>query len=925
MVPMSAERSDLAELLCCLPDAALLLDAEGRIRLWNPAAQALAGWPAEEVLGKPLGRLLSAGGRPMSARRLGEEARGRSVCLLAMPGRRSLWVEAAGCRLPAEPGGMVLILRELAASARTIRELEDSQHRLQIVTAQTGQMVYDSDIVSGAVQWAGAVQKITGYSLRELRKTGFAQWQESIHPDDREATLAAIREARLQGAPFTLEYRFRRKDGGYAELEDYGVFLRDDSGSVVRALGRMRDVGSRNRSRAAQQAVYAIAEAAAEVRDLQELYPRIHRIISTLMPADNLFIAQADSEGVDFPYFVDQKDERPPKGQLPLGRGVTAYVMRTGRPLLTDEKGLEELAQRGELERQGAACESWLGVPLTIDGEAIGVLAVQSYTEGQRYTAEEQAVLEFVSHQVAMAIRHQRAEDALRESEEKYRFLAENSSDVIWRLDSSFRFTYVSGSVKRLLGYAKEEAEGRSLFDFLPPAGQQAVRAAVERAEPHAHYELPMTGRDGGQVWVEVSSTPLRDEAGSVTGYQGITRDIRERKRAEAERERLETELRQAQKMESVGRLAGGIAHDFNNLLTPILGYMDLLLPELPPGSPQAEMALAVRRAAGRGRDLTGQLLAFSRKQVLELETVDLAQVARGFQGMLRRTLRENIELAVSLPAEPLPVRADPGQLEQVLMNLALNSQDAMPAGGWLSIRAWEQARQGPPSPELPALAPGPYVVLEVGDSGLGMDGPTLERIFEPFFTTKANGQGTGLGLPMVYGIVKQHGGEVLVRSVPKQGTRVRILLPRAREPAPASCPPPQPEARPAPGSETILLAEDDPAVREMTRLILCRRGYTVLACPGGKEALALGAEQLCGVRLLVSDVVMPGMNGRELARRLREGNPGLKVLLISGYADELSTGEGFLDQGIHFLPKPYSPANFLARVRALLDEGGSG
>jgi CheY-like chemotaxis protein len=376
--------------------------------------------------------------------------------------------------------------------------------------------------------------------------------------------------------------------------------------------------------------------------------------------------------------------------------------------------------------------------------------------------------------------------------------------------------------------------------------------------------------------------------------------------------------------MESVGRLAGGIAHDFNNLLTPILGYVDLLLPELPQGSPQAEMALAVRRAAERGRDLTRQLLAFSRKQVLELRTVDLAQVVRGFQGMLRRTLRENIELAVSLPAEPLPVRADPGQLEQVLMNLALNSQDAMPAGGWLSIQAWVQVVEGP-SPELTALAPGPYVVLEVGDSGLGMDEPTLERIFEPFFTTKEKGQGTGLGLPMVYGIVKQHDGEVLVRSALKRGTTVRILLPRAREPAAASVPGPQPELRLAPGSETILLAEDDPAVREMTRLILSRRGYTVLACPGGKEALAVAGEQLSGVRLLVSDVVMPGMNGRELAQRLRERNPGMKVLLISGYTDELSSKEGFLEEGIHFLPKPYSADNLLARVRTLLDEGAVG
>jgi len=667
--------------------------------------------------------------------------------------------------------------------------------------------------------------------------------------------------------------------------------------------------------------VYAIAEAASEVADLQELYSRIHRIIASLMPADNLFIAQADSGGLRFLYFVDQKDEAPAGDRVPLGRGVTAYVLRTGRPLLTDAQGLAELSDRGELERQGAACVSWLGVPLKIGGEAVGVLAVQSYTEGQRYTASEQEVLEFVSSQVAMAIRRRRAEDALRESEEKYRFLAENSTDVIWRQDAEFRFTYVSASVFRLLGYAKEEVEGRSLFDFLPPSAGEQVRAAARSAQPRGHYELAMAGKDGTEVWVEVSVTPVQGPDGEVLGYQGVTRDIRERKRAEAERDRLEAELRQAQKMESVGRLAGGIAHDFNNLLTPILGYMELLLPELPAGSPQADMVTAVRHSAERARDLTRQLLAFSRKQLLELKSVDLAQVVGGFRGILRRTLREDIELEVRLPERPLPVRADPGQLEQVLMNLALNSQDAMPRGCVLYVQAWEEALGEPRPAEFRSLPPGSYVALEVGDSGAGMDAPTLERIFEPFFTTKEKGRGTGLGLPMVYGIVKQHGGEVLVRSAPNQGTRVRILLPRAGQPAAAASG--QPPGRPVSGSETILLAEDDQAVREMTRLILSRRGYDVLACSSGKEALALGRERLAGVRLLVSDVVMPGMSGRELAGRLRESNPALKVLLISGYADPLSAGQGLQEDGIQFLAKPYSAEGLLARTRALLDSSG--
>ncbi len=395
--------------------------------------------------------------------------------------------------------------------------------------------------------------------------------------------------------------------------------------------------------------------------------------------------------------------------------------------------------------------------------------------------------------------------------------------------------------------------------------------------------------------------------------YQTILRDVSERHRAEADRRALEARLRQSQKMEAVGRLAGGVAHDFNNLLTAITGSLTLALRDVGPEARAHRWLLETDKAAWRAAALTHQLLAFSRQQVIAPQVLDLRSVVAGSGSMLARMIGEDILVRTRLADEPCLVEVDQGQLEQVLLNLAANARDAMPDGGVFSI----EVSLGVSTPESGGrLRPGPAVVLAVSDTGQGMSEAVRARIFEPFFTTKSVGSGTGLGLAMVYGAVEQNGGAIEVVSAPGSGSSFRILLPEARGEK-AALPPAQGEA--PRGSETVLLVEDEAAVRDVTRAQLESLGYRVLACANAAEALVVAAGHVEPLHLLLTDVVMPGMNGRELASRLEERRSGLRVLFTSGYGEEVIARHGVLEPGVQLLQKPYGLARLASRVREAL------
>jgi PAS domain S-box-containing protein len=397
-----------------------------------------------------------------------------------------------------------------------------------------------------------------------------------------------------------------------------------------------------------------------------------------------------------------------------------------------------------------------------------------------------------------------------------------------------------------------------------------------------------------------------------------------ERKQMEEALHENEEELRQSQKMEAVGRLAGGIAHDFNNLLTVINGYSELILHRLGPADPIRAELEAIKQAGARAAALTGQLLAFSRRQALQSRVLDLNAVVANMDSMLRRTIGEDIELRTVLQPELGRVKADPGQIEQVILNLAVNARDAMPHGGRLTIETADVELDETQTRRLLTVIPGPHVLLAVSDTGCGMDKETQARIFEPFFTTKEKGKGTGLGLSTVYGIVKQSGGSIWVYSEPGRGTTFKIYLPRVEEPAEAV----EPDTAGAPspgGTETILLVEDEAGVRSLARTALQAYGYTVLEASNGSEALQICERHEGPIHLLVTDVVMPGMSGKELADRLASGRPEIKALYVSGYTDGSIIHHGMLDPSVAFLQKPFSPDALARKAREVLDEKREG
>jgi len=423
--------------------------------------------------------------------------------------------------------------------------------------------------------------------------------------------------------------------------------------------------------------------------------------------------------------------------------------------------------------------------------------------------------------------------------------------------------------------------------------------------------------------WVSGLGKLVLDESGVPMKMLGTIQDITKRKREEEQKEHLEQQLLQAQKIESVGRLAGGIAHDINNMLTPILGYAELLSDKIPTGDERREDLAEIKSAATRVKDLTQQLLAFARKQTLDVRPLDVNVVISRFGKMLQRTLRDDILIKLNLAPSVGTVLADEGQLEQVLMNLAVNAQDAMPGGGVVNISTEDLVLDESFAKHRPGLSPGRYVVIRVADTGMGMDSGTLARMFEPFFTTKDPGRGTGLGLAMVYGIIKQHKGYVDVQSEPRQGASFSLYLPVADEAVGQEQEATGEREALQGGSETILVIEDEEQVLRLVTLMLGEWGYRVLAALSGREALDKAGTFSGEIHLAISDVIMPDMNGKEVLEKLREVRQNIKVLYMSGYSADVISSKGVLDSGVNFLRKPFSVHEFAAKVRQVLDGSG--
>ncbi len=791
------------------------------------------------------------------------------------------------------PEGVAEFSQEQARALLSVtREL------LAIVTAN-GEFLFVND----------SFGRVLGYSPEDLLGKPFT----SLHPPSEVHSLnqkiAAI--AAEPGAKASCRCSLRTKTGQWRRFDIVALNQLHDP-DVQGIVVSYQDVTEFHRLDAQRMVLSNVVHALNETSNLDELLHQIHDALKKVVYAENFFVALFDpqTEMFHFPFFVDQFDS-PPAPQK-VARTCMAYVFRTGKASLIPQAEFDRLAAGGEVELVGSASPAWLGVPLKTPDATIGVLVVQHYQDENAFDQRDLEFLDSAGAHIALAIERMRAEESVRKSEAMFRLLFSNTPLPMWVFDiETLSFLQVNEAATKQYGYSEDEFHSMTFRDIRPDASEPSFQAHVEEwRQPGRHQgHWQHTRKEGKPFEVDVISH-LFEHAGRNVRLV-VAQDV-------TERQALEGQLRQAQKMEAIGRLAGGVAHDFNNLLMVIKGHTELLLNSLPPKEPVTRKIEQIDRSADRATALTRQLLAFSRMQVLQPRAMNLNSVVEDMSKLIPRLIGEDIELVVRTSADVGTIRADASQMEQIIMNLAVNSRDAMPQGGRFTIETSNVELDSVYRAAHPVVQPGKYVLLAVSDTGTGMDAETQAHIFEPFFTTKEQGKGTGLGLATVYGVVKQSGGFIWVYSELGNGTTFKIYLPRVDEPA-ASIPVIHIPASLARGTETVLLTEDEQDVREVAREFLESAGYTVLEAAGGDAALEISAAHSGAIDLLITDMVMPGMSGQELARKMRKLREGIRVIYMSGYSEHAAGEAAKCDGAAAVLTKPFSRSTLLRSVRDIL------
>jgi len=697
--------------------------------------------------------------------------------------------------------------------------------------------------------------------------------------------------------------------------------IRENLQVIERATHLAAIAIERHRAEVEQQVMAEIIQGVNVSANLDDLFQLVHQALKKVLFAENFFVALYDrrSELFTFPFFVDQFDTPPPPQRL--AKSCTAYVFRAGHPMIITQKFFDRLAEEGEVELVGTPGPTWLGVPLKTPKETIGVLVAQHYEDGNAYTKHELEFLASVGGQIAVAIDRKRTEEELRAAETRFRTLVEQLPAITYvaEFGAAGPWSYVSPQIETLLGFSPAEwmADSEAWLKHLHPEDRDRVLGEEEQSQHSGEpfrSEYRMLTRDGRVLWCRDEARVMSGQSGKRNHMLGVVYDITQRRH-------LEEQLRQAQKMEAVGRLAGGVAHDFNNLLMIIKGNSELMLEHLGATERSRKNAGEISKAADKAASLTRQLLAFSRMQVIQPKSLDLNGVVGEMAKMLRRLIGDDIELNIVSGASLGVVKVDQTQIEQVLMNLVLNARDAMPEGGRLTIETANVSLDDNYARRHAGVQPGKYVMMVVSDTGVGMDAETQTHIFEPFFTTKELGKGTGLGLATVYGVVKQNDGWIWVYSEAGRGTTFKIFLPQIEEVVRSTKP--KLVSRPPGGSETILLVEDQDGIRELASEFLKGSGYTILEARDGSEALQVAEQHHGEIDLLVTDVVMPRMGGPELAGRLANVRPHLKVIYMSGYSEYAKDSRKVADSEKVILQKPFAFDALARKVREVLAAPG--
>jgi len=874
---LTEKSSFLNALFETTPDFFFLKDTSSVYRYINPACSRFLGMKSEQLIGKTDYDLFSPEDAQLHLQRDAEIIRSRKPLSgdwsATLPQGR-FWFKVVKTPLfdaSGQVSGILGMVQDITRRKKTEMEFErffDLIPELVCIASENGYFIKVNP------SW----QKTLGYTAEELLAVPFTEW---LHPDDLAPTQAEF-EKRVSGheGSFNFVNRYRAKDGAYHWLEWNSTPLEE---GVFYAVAR--DITER-------------IEQEKQTRLWADAFRLCAHGIAIGIPATNTVLTCNEA-------FAQMRGQSVKEIEgIPI---ISLYAPE-------DAEKVRSNIRKTEIE----GFTSYQARMIHADGSTFPVqMDVVGIKDEAGRLIYRIATAQDITDRLA-------SQSALRESETRFRSVVESAPDAIF-IQKDGCFAYLNHSAITLFGASKaDEILGRPVVEMIHPDYRAVVIERIRQVNEFQQSAPALEERflrlDGSEVPVEVSAVPFM-----YSGKQGalvFLRDISRRKKAEHERAELEHQLFESQKLESIGRLAGGIAHDLNNLLTPVLGYSEMLSSAFAEEDKRRKRIEVIHHAALRARDLVRQLLAFSSRQALEFRFIDLNGVIKDFEQLLRRTIRDDIDIRYHLHDEALVMLGDASQLEQILMNLAVNAEDAMPAGGELLLETSPMVIEPGQERYFEGLAAGDYAVLSVRDTGTGIGRETLGHIFEPFFTTKPKGQGTGFGLSTVYGIVRQHGGIIQVESEPGAGSSFRICFPlRASEAEPV-----EPlTAMPVQKSDgaTVLVVEDDEMVRKFVVQALSEEGFDIREAEGGEQALALLEEEKFTPMLLLTDLVMRGMNGRVLYDKVCAVIPGIKVIYMSGYTKDIISRHGVLDEGLTFLQKPFPVPVLLDKVREVLQNGG--
>jgi two-component system, cell cycle sensor histidine kinase and response regulator CckA len=797
------------------------------------------------------------------------------------------WARVAAGRRSTATGEIqfINVFEDITERHLAEQALRESEEKYRNLFENLYDVYYSTDVTGLISNASPSVERLLGYKSDEI--IGLDLKSLYVNPQGREEFLSQIMR---NGSVDDFQAQLRRKDNSVIWVSTNSKILKDEKGNFLGVEGLARDVSERKR---AEEDLKESEERYRALFDRSFDCVYVNDFEGNFIDANDtaLNILGYDREEIRSVKFASLLSE----DQLPLAFQVLTEIKETGY-----HKELVEFS----LKRK--------------DGRIVYVESKSSVI----YRDEEPFAILGIARDIT---KRKQAEEALRESEEKYRTILESMGEAYFEVDLEGNFTFFNDALPLSLGYSKEELKGMNNRDYMPPETAKEIynlfNEIYKTGRPIRGYSYEVIRKDGAERFHELVASLMRDGNGKPIGFRGISHDITERKQAEEGKRKLEAQLNQAQKMEAIGILAGGVAHDFNNLLTSIIGYAELALMDLGKNSRVNQSLDEILKAGHRAAGLTRQLLAFSRKELIRPEVLNFNSLIMNFEKMLRRLIREDIDIVSVCSPDLWQVEADPGQMEQVVMNLAVNARDAMPKGGKLTIEtANVELNEDYFRDHGVENQAGPYVMLAVTDTGTGMDKETRARIFEPFFTTKGLGRGTGLGLSTVYGIVKQNKGHIWVYSEPEKGTTFKVYFPRVgvetevakREEVPV---------RSLEGSETILVVEDDEMLRKMAVKMLKGYGYRLITARNGEDALEIAGSHDGPIHLMLTDVVMPGLNGPDLAEQMKLRVPGIKTIYMSGYTDNAVAHHGVLEKGIEFIHKPFFREDLANKVREIFDK----